>query len=303
MDASWGYSDYGKLYPTYLTNSTKHHYLYTGQEYDPEIGIYNYKARMFDPWLNIFLSPDPAMESPAAPYSYVGNDPINNVDPSGMIPVELEREILEAYKAERMTARDAEMAARIVDNPALRYKKIIKRKAFGVIPYPYLYRGRKDCFFCTLVSEMKQTNLTPQEMKQIYKDKDILKHRNFAFFYYDRPNITEIDWEAKYNMLTSQYSVLPDRANNVDELIGYLKEHPNGSKFSIGTTIEYPGTERSNGHAFKAEIFTYKDQNWVIFRDFQRGGEPKLKPLFSDRVNYTDMDAYLHKNRAGENGF
>jgi RHS repeat-associated protein len=55
---------------------------YTGQEWEEEIGLYNYHARLYDPVLARFLSPDPAGEG-ASPYAYVGNDPVNFVDPTG----------------------------------------------------------------------------------------------------------------------------------------------------------------------------------------------------------------------------
>jgi RHS repeat-associated protein len=57
-------------------------YLYTGQEWDSELGLYNYHARQYHPALGRFLTPDPAHQF-ANPYCYVGNNPINAVDPTG----------------------------------------------------------------------------------------------------------------------------------------------------------------------------------------------------------------------------
>jgi RHS repeat-associated protein len=59
-------------------------YLFTGQEYDPELGCYNYKARLYDPSMGRFHSPDPAGEW-FSPYSYVGGNPISRIDPSGLL--------------------------------------------------------------------------------------------------------------------------------------------------------------------------------------------------------------------------
>ncbi len=64
------------------------HYRYTGQEYDPEIGLYNYKARLYAPGIGRFISPDPIVPDPANPqslnrYAYVLNNPLRYVDPSG----------------------------------------------------------------------------------------------------------------------------------------------------------------------------------------------------------------------------
>ena len=57
-------------------------YLYTGQEYDLELGLYNYRARMYDPWLCRFYAPDPKHQY-ASPYVYVGGDPMGKTDPTG----------------------------------------------------------------------------------------------------------------------------------------------------------------------------------------------------------------------------
>jgi RHS repeat-associated protein len=55
---------------------------YTGQEWEEETGLYACHARLYDPGLGRFLSPDPARET-ASPYAYVGNDPIDFTDPTG----------------------------------------------------------------------------------------------------------------------------------------------------------------------------------------------------------------------------
>ena len=60
-------------------------YQYTGQTWMSEIGAYNYKARVYSPTLGRFLQPDPAGYIDGLNlYAYVGGDPVNNTDPSGM---------------------------------------------------------------------------------------------------------------------------------------------------------------------------------------------------------------------------
>jgi RHS repeat-associated protein len=57
-------------------------YRFTGYEYDPETGLYNAAARLYDPQLKRFYSIDPKGQF-ASPYLYVGNNPIALFDPSG----------------------------------------------------------------------------------------------------------------------------------------------------------------------------------------------------------------------------
>jgi RHS repeat-associated protein len=62
---------------------------YTGQEEDPETGLYYYGARYYDPVLARFISPDTIVPEYTNPqslnrYSYVLNNPLFYVDPSGM---------------------------------------------------------------------------------------------------------------------------------------------------------------------------------------------------------------------------
>jgi RHS repeat-associated protein len=59
-------------------------YQYTGQTYIPELGLYNYKARMYSSTLGRFLQTDPiGYKDGLNWHAYAGNDPINKTDPSG----------------------------------------------------------------------------------------------------------------------------------------------------------------------------------------------------------------------------
>jgi RHS repeat-associated protein len=69
-----GYSQFGNRF------------LFTGREWIPDLKLYDYRNRMYQPELGRFLQPDP-QEFAAGDYNlyrYCHNDPVNNVDPTGL---------------------------------------------------------------------------------------------------------------------------------------------------------------------------------------------------------------------------
>jgi RHS repeat-associated protein len=66
---------------------------FTGQREDATIGLYFYNARYYDPKLGRFIQADTIVPDPGNPqllnrYSYVGNRPVNFIDPSGYDPLD-----------------------------------------------------------------------------------------------------------------------------------------------------------------------------------------------------------------------
>ena len=67
-------------------------FLFTGREYLPELKLYDYRNRMYQPELGRFLQPDP-VQFAAGDYNlyrYCHNDPVNTSDPTGLRKLTME---------------------------------------------------------------------------------------------------------------------------------------------------------------------------------------------------------------------
>lgn len=90
---TYDYSAYGELLSQ--TGSSTNAYLYTGQQFDASAGLYSLRARYYDPRVGRFLGRDPAEIDPLDArqlnrYVYVGDNPVNLEDPTGLLAVEYE---------------------------------------------------------------------------------------------------------------------------------------------------------------------------------------------------------------------
>jgi RHS repeat-associated protein len=71
-----------------VTGSTPNNYLYRGEQYDSDLGLYYLRARYYNPATGRFMSRDPEDGKAKIPatlhkYLYASGDPINGIDPSG----------------------------------------------------------------------------------------------------------------------------------------------------------------------------------------------------------------------------
>jgi len=84
--ATYDYTDYGETTQTSGSTALYNPFLYTGQEYDAETGLYHLRARHYSPGKGRFFARDPiGYAGGSNMYAYCAGDPINHSDPSGML--------------------------------------------------------------------------------------------------------------------------------------------------------------------------------------------------------------------------
>jgi RHS repeat-associated protein len=78
---TYSYDSFGNMT---ATGNISQPFTYTGREFDPETGMYFYRARYYDPKVGRFVTKDPiGFKGGINVYAYVSNNPVNRIDPLG----------------------------------------------------------------------------------------------------------------------------------------------------------------------------------------------------------------------------
>jgi RHS repeat-associated protein len=93
------------------TGTTPNNYLYRGEQYDPDLGLYYLRARYYNPQTGRFMSRDPEDGNAIDPrtlhkYLYAGGEPVDGVDPTGRMLFDYE-EFTARREKEDIAAADA----------------------------------------------------------------------------------------------------------------------------------------------------------------------------------------------------
>ena len=81
--ATYTFDAYGNL--SAVTGSATNPLRFAGQYFDGESGMYYLRARYYEPNLGQFITRDPLTHTTRQPYSYAADDPLNTVDPTGLV--------------------------------------------------------------------------------------------------------------------------------------------------------------------------------------------------------------------------
>ena len=83
--AEYHYDPYGNLLAHAGPLADINRYRFSSKQYQPESGIYYYGFRFYDPSLQRWINQDPIGEAGGINlYGFVGNDPVNRIDPLGL---------------------------------------------------------------------------------------------------------------------------------------------------------------------------------------------------------------------------
>jgi RHS repeat-associated protein len=134
-----------------VSGSTPNEFMYRGEQYDSDLGLYYLRARYYNPLTGRFMSRDPESGSELDPkslhkYLYAEGDPIDDIDPTGRIDV-IQTALSDAVVVSSPLEINVELYGKLVYGAICGIGKVIAKYVktgtypapTGVIPSPIPY--------------------------------------------------------------------------------------------------------------------------------------------------------------------
>jgi len=139
---TYEYDAFGNALVT--TGTTPNNYLYRGEQFDPDLGLYYLRARYYNPATGRFMSRDPEDGNGYDPkslhkYLYAQGDPLDGIDPTGRIDV-IQSALSDSVIVSSPLEINVEMYSRLVWEAICGIARVVrsftKWAPPGVIPSP-----------------------------------------------------------------------------------------------------------------------------------------------------------------------
>ncbi|WP_438350767.1 RHS repeat domain-containing protein [Paenibacillus sp. FA6] len=249
---SYAYDVWGSI--TNQTEGVTNSFKYAGEIYDEESGLYYLRARYYDPSVGRFLNEDTYEGEWNNPltlnlYSYVFNNPLKYIDPSGHVAIGVDSEmwrvngLINDQKAKWMLANDSNNKAgmKAANAEAERIRKQYSHVS-GILQAsaPYQY-----------VSYVESSDKTKIHEVRIKGNGDVLYEMQSGYEYYTQSN--------KYSPSDKGQQIFGKAS--LDLSAGYaFNLITKGSNEVIKKTLEYAG-----GVAFSEAIQTgIESSGWIV---------------------------------------